>query len=177
MSEIEPTVENVKHGDIVLIETGTPGEQGSKSETVRVWAGTEPPRYAQTIGALHDRVIARGWTIARITRPSSPVPDEPGTRFWAVPRYGVWSPREFIVTDEQAVVSLASGVQWDREDFPYTVTPPPKPETVPVPADLAQEVEDWWCSSAGGDDLQAAVILARVARAVVEERDGEADDR
>ena len=170
MTEIEPTIENVQPGDVVTLERGTPDEPGHETLAARVTEEREPVAYTCSLGWLRGRAMYEGWKIARITRPAPPIPDEPGERFWAVGSMSQ-KPREYIVTDERAAVSLSLGAQWDLADFPFTVVPAPEPETVPVPADLIREAEEWndarMRQTTGG-----ASILARIVRAV-REREGE----
>ena len=149
MTEIEPTIDNVREGDTVTIERGTPGEPGHQSETIRVRTDTEPTRYTRTNGALSDRVLAHGWTITRITRPTPQIPAKPGTRFWA--RWKSESPREYIGIIGGRFVDLTDGAMWERDMFEreHTVVPAPEPETVPVPADLLREAAAR-CRSLGG---------------------------
>ena len=162
-SEVQP-------GDVVTLERGTPDEPGHETLAARVTEEREPVAYTCSLGWLRGRAMYEGWKIARITRPAPPIPDEPGERFWAVGSMSQ-KPREYIVTDERAAVSLSLGAQWDLADFPFTVVPAPEPETVPVPADLIREAEEWndarMRQTTGG-----ASILARIVRAV-REREGE----
>ena len=170
MSEIEPTIDNVREGDAVTIETGTLGEPGYSAFTVRVTRESEPVAYTRSLDWVEVRAREDDSRITRITRPALPIPTAPGERFWAVGSMSQ-KPREYIVTDERAAVSLSLGAQWDLADFPFTVVPAPEPETVPVPADLIQEAEEWndarMRQTTGG-----ASILARIVRAV-REREGE----
>ena len=162
-SEVQP-------GDVVTLERGTPDEPGHETLAARVTEEREPVAYTCSLGWLRGRAMYEGWKIARITRPAPPIPTAPGERFWAVGSMSQ-KPREYIVTDERAAVSLSLGAQWDLADFPFTVVPAPEPETVPVPADLIQEAEEWndarMRQTTGG-----ASILARIVRAV-REREGE----
>ena len=154
MTKIEPTIENGQPGDVVTIEKGTPGKAGHRSMTVK---------WNKSFIRYH---MDNGWRITRITRPAPPIPTTPGERFWAVGSIAP-KPREYLVTDARAVVALDLGMQWDLADFPYTVVPAPEPETVPVPADLIRESEEWndarMRQTTGG-----ASILARIVRAVRE---------
>ena len=105
-----------------------------------------------------------GWKIARITRPAPPIPTTPGERFWA--RRGGLRVVEHIVTDEQVIVDLDSGTQWDRNLFEraHTVVPAPEPETVPVPADLIRESEKWddetWSVRSVGESILGLIVRA-----------------
>ena len=168
MIEVEPTVENVQPGDIVTLERGTPDEPGHETLAARVTEGREPVAYTCSLGWLRGRAMYEGWKIARITRPAPPIPTTPGERFWAIVPF-MGAPREFIVTDERCVVDLTVGNQWGRQWFEerFTVVPAPKPETVPVPADLIREAERWddetWSVRSVGES-----ILGLIGRAVRE---------
>ena len=175
MTEIEPTIDNVREGDTVTLERGTPDEPGHETLAARVTEEREPVAYTCSLGWLRGRAMYEGWKIARIVRPSLPIPIDPGERFWAR-----WveenEPREYIVTYGNQIVDLSNGEPWKRGMFEssHTVVPAPEPETVPVPADLIRESEEWNDSfdslmrprSVGVD------ILTRIVRAV-REREGE----
>ena len=172
MTEIEPTIENVREGDVVTIERGTPDEPGHETLAARVTEEREPVAYTCSLGWLRGRAMYEGWKIARITRPAPPITTTPGERFWAVGGISK-EPREYLVTDEGTVVALDWGTQWDLADFPFTVVPAPEPETVPVPADLIREAERWRDSLMRSSDVGVG-ILTRIVHAV-REREG-ADD-
>lgn len=163
-SEVQP-------GDIVTIERGTPDEPGHETLAARVTEEREPVAYTCSLGWLRGRAMYEGWKIARITRPALPIPTTPGERFWA--RRGGLRIVEHIVTDEQVIVDLDSGTQWDRNLFErsHTVMPAPEPETVPVPADIIREVEEW-ADGPSGDPGDGDMILYRIVR-TVREREGE----
>ena len=173
MTEIEPTIENVREGDVVTLERGTPDEPGHETLTARVTEEREPVAYTCSLGWLRGRAMYEGWKIARITRPAPQIPTTPGTRFWASVIRG-HDPMEFIVTDSGTAINLTHGMTHNLDGFPYIVVPAPEPETVPVPADLIRESEEWNDSfdslmrprSVGVD------ILTRIVRAV-REREGE----
>ena len=172
MTEIEPTIENVREGDVVTLERGTPDEPGHETLAARVTEEREPVAYTCSLGWLRGRAMYEGWRIARITRPAPSIPIDPGGRFWA--RWDSGQVEEYIVTDGQELVRLSSGTRWCRADFPHTVVPAPEPETVPVPADLIRESEEWNDSF---DSLMrprnvGVGILTRIVRAV-REREGE----
>ena len=159
MTEIEPTIENVKLGDVVVIESGTPDSPGwvATAHKVSDRGGFCPITIEHLAHNLSD-----GKRLTKITRPAPPIPTTPGERFWARMRSA--DPREYIVTDEQAIVHLDSGTQWERGLFErnHTVVPAPEPETVPVPADLIREAEEW----IGGMASRSAVgILSRIVLA------------
>ena len=164
-SEVQP-------GDVVTLERGTPDEPGHETLAARVTEEREPVAYTCSLGWLRGRAMYEGWKIARIVRPSLPIPIDPGERFWAR-----WveenEPREYIVTYGNQIVDLSNGEPWKRGMFEssHVVVPAPEPETVPVPADLIQEAEEWndarMRQTTGG-----ASILARIVRAV-REREGE----
>lgn len=170
-SEVQP-------GDVVTLERGTPDEPGHETLAARVTEEREPVAYTCSLGWLRGRAMYEGWKIARITRPAPPIPAplipaKPGTRFWA--RWDSGEVEEYIVTDGQELVHLYSGTKWRRADFPHVVVPAPEPETVPVPADLIRESEEWNDSfdslmrprSVGVD------ILTRIVRAVREREAGD----
>lgn len=144
MTEIEPTIENVKLGDVVVIESGTPDSPGWVATAHKVSdRGGFPAITIETLACnLND-----GKRLTKITRPAPPVPTTPGERFWA--RWESADPSEYMVTDEQTIVHLDSGTQWERGLFErsHTVVPAPEPETVPVPADLIREAEEWFDST------------------------------
>lgn len=167
MTEIEPTIENVREGDIVTLETGTPGEPGHGSNTYRAmsgWHGIGGERSLDTLRTL-TRV---GYRITRIDRPAPPIPTTPGERFWA--RRGGLRVVEHIVTDEQVIVDLDSGTQWDRNLFErsHTVVPAPEPETVPVPADLIREAVEWRTDLSDAPGRSSWTILKDIVWAVRE---------
>lgn len=161
-SEVQP-------GDVVTLERGAPDEPGHETLAARVTEGREPVAYTCSLGWLRGRAMYEGWKIARITRPAPPIPTTPGERFWA--RRGGLRVVEHIVTDEQVIVDLDSGTQWDRNLFEraHTVVPAPEPETVPVPADLIREAEEW---ISGMASRSAVDILSRIVLAA-RDREGE----
>lgn len=157
-SEVQP-------GDIVTIERGVPGKPGHETFTFEIVEslGKGMKGYEVTVGYVR-RITEPGamYRVTRITRPAPPIPDEPGTRFWAVDDISKVT-REYLVTDEGAAVALDWGTQWDLADFPHTVVPAPEPETVPVPADLIREAEEW----AGGSSKRSSVaVLGDIVEAV-----------
>lgn len=171
MTEIEPTIDNVQPGDIVTVERGTPGELGYSALTVRVTRGAESVAYTRSLDWLAGRARRGVDRITRIDRPAPPIPTEPGERFWA--RWNSVHVEEYMVTQGENVVHLASGTLWRRWDFPYPVVPAPEPDTVPVPADLIREAKEWdagnWSVRSGGESILGLIIQA------VREREG-ADD-
>lgn len=174
MTEIEPTIENVREGDVVTIERGTPDEPGHETLAARVTEEREPVAYTCSLGWLRGRAMYEGWKIARITRPApqipdEPIPDDPGERFWA--RWRSADPREYIVTDGDRIVDLTDGGSWERDLFErrHSVVPAPEPETVPVPADLIREAEEW---ISGMASRSAVGILSRIVLAA-RDREGE----
>lgn len=164
-SEVQP-------GDVVTLERGMPDEPGHETLAARVTEEREPVAYTCSLGWLRGRAMYEGWKIARITRPSPPVPDEPipddpGERFWA--RWRSADPREYIVTDGDRIVDLTDGGSWERDLFErrHAIVPAPEPETVPVPADLIREAEEWGYGRPTDDgDGLGADILVRIVRAV-----------
>ena len=67
MSYIRPTIENVQPGDVVTIETGTPGVPGHESGTY--WATSEWSNSGAKRSFSTFRTLTRmGWRITRITR-------------------------------------------------------------------------------------------------------------
>ena len=161
-SEVQP-------GDIVTIERGTPDEPGHETLAARVTEEREPVAYTCSLGWLRGRAMYEGWKIVRITRPALAIPTEPGTRFWA--RRRAPDPREYIVTNRGRIVSLSDGETWNRDLFErnHTVVPAPEPETVPVPADLIREAEEW---ISGMASRSAVDILSRIVLAA-RDREGE----
>ena len=133
MTEIEPTVDNVRVGDVVTYETGKPGEPGYTLEVRRV---DDAPVSTDGIALATVRGRARGgyYRLTRITRPAPPPPARPGERFWA--RYeSADHAEEFIVTRRNGatlLVSLYDGLTWTPEGHSesFTVVPAPEPETV-----------------------------------------------
>lgn len=172
MTEIEPIIENVKLGDVVVIESGTPDSPGwvATAHKVSDRGGFCPITIEHLARNLSD-----GKRLTRITRPSLPIPTKVGERFWA--RYeGVDHVEEFIVTlrhGETLFVSLHDGLTWTPKDHDesFTVVPDPEPETVPVPADLIQEAEEWVDGPDSGMG-RGDMILYRITQAV-REREGE----
>ena len=75
MTEIEPTIENVQLGDVVTIETGTPGVPGHESGTY--WAASEWSNSGAERSLYTLRALTRiGWRITRITRLAVRVTEE-----------------------------------------------------------------------------------------------------
>lgn len=177
MTEIEPIIENVQPGDTVTIERGAPGEPGHASFTLEIVSSPGEDMGVHEATLSYIQGIAEsdlGYRITRIIRPTPPVPpipDEPGVRFWA--RWRSVVVREYIVTDGDWIVDLTDGGSWERDLFErrHTVVPAPEPETVPVPADLIREAEEWSDSimrlTGMGTGILTRIVLA------VREREGE----
>ena len=153
-SEVQP-------GDVVTIERGTPDEPGHETLAARVTEEREPVAYTCSLGWLRGRAMYEGWKIARIVRPSLPIPIDPGERFWA--RWRSEDLGEYIVTYGDQIVDLSNGEPWKRDLFEHqhTVVPAPEPDTVPVPAELIREAERW-------DDGTNTCIPTRILRDIVQ---------
>ena len=164
-SEVQP-------GDVVTLERGTPDEPGHETLAARVTEEREPVAYTCSLGWLRGRAMYEGWKIARIVRPSLPIPIDPGERFWA--RWRSESPGEYIVTYGNQIVDLSNGEPWKRGMFEssHVVVPAPEPETVPVPAHLIREAEDRIDGGSAPGGRSSWAILRDIVRAV-REREGE----
>lgn len=166
MTEIEPTIENVKLGDVVVLESGTPNSPGWIATAHKV--SDRGGFCVVTIETLACN-LNDGKRITRITRPAPPVPSTPGERFWASVIRG-HDPMEFIVTDSGTAINLKHGMTHNLDGFPYTVVPAPEPETVPVPADLIREAVEWQTELSDAAGRASWVILSDIVQAVREAR-------
>lgn len=162
MTEIEPTIDNVREGDVVTLEEGAPDEPGHRAFTTRITGEFETVAHTRSLGWLRGRARREGWRVTRIRRPDPSIPTTPGTRFWATFETKA---REYIATDQDTFVSLIDGMQWDCDKFPGTVVPAPEPETVPLPVDLIREAEEWLSNTGTRTALD---VLRRIVRSVRE---------
>ena len=133
MTEIEPTIENVREGDTVTIERGAPGEPGHASLTYLIASSSDKAVWSHEVTVSRVQKLTEsdmGYRITRITRPAPQIPSEQGERFWA--RWKSESPREYIGTIGDRFVDLTDGAMWERDLFErcHTVVPAPEPEAV-----------------------------------------------